>query len=392
MIWKLLRKNISATQIAGYAIANLIGLAIVVCAIRFYSDVSTAYNDEDSFVSKDYMIISKPVTALNTMGFGNDDKGFTTDEVADLERQPWVRRVGAFTAADFQVQASVAIGNQGLSTYLFLESIPDDFLDVMPDEWAWKPGEPVPVIISRDYLALYNFGFAASRGMPQLSEGIISSVPMALTLGAGTERQTFKARIVGFSSRLNTIAVPQVFMEWANRRFGDPAHRTDPSRLILEVSKPGDPAVEKYMKRHDYDIAGDRADNSRANYFLRLVTGIVVTVGIIITLLAFFILTLSIFLLLQKSRTKLHNLMLLGYTPQQAAQPYYRLVCIVNGTILVLSAVIMFIASSAWGEKLGQIDIHGGSPWPSLLTGLALVLLVTAGNVLTIRKIVRKAF
>ena len=61
MIWKLLRKNISAMQIVGYALANLAGLAIVMCAIRFYSDVSTAYRNEDSFVSKDYMIISRPV-------------------------------------------------------------------------------------------------------------------------------------------------------------------------------------------------------------------------------------------------------------------------------------------------------------------------------------------
>ena len=33
----------------------------------------------------------------------------------------------------------------------------------------------VPVIISKDYLALYNFGFAGSAGLPQMSEGVMGA-------------------------------------------------------------------------------------------------------------------------------------------------------------------------------------------------------------------------
>ena len=57
IVWRLLRKNISAAQIAGYAIANLVGLSIVLTAIQFYRDVNSLWNKEDSFISKDYMII-----------------------------------------------------------------------------------------------------------------------------------------------------------------------------------------------------------------------------------------------------------------------------------------------------------------------------------------------
>lgn len=392
MVWKLLRKNISAGQIAGYALANLVGLAIVICAIRFYSDVSAAYRDEDSFVSKDYMIISKPVSTLSTIGLKKGADGFSDDDIAELEAQPWLRRAGAFTAADFQVQASLNLGGAGMSTYLFLESIPDDFLDVRPDEWAWQPGQPVPVIIAREYLALYNFGFAASRGLPQLSEGVVGSVPLTLTLGSGDRRAAVPARIVGFSSRLNTIAVPEQFMTWANAAFADPDNLREPSRLILELSNPGEPAIGRFMKRHDYIVSGDRADNSRATYFLRLITGIVITIGAVISLLAFFILTLSIFLLLQKSRAKLHSLMMLGYSPSQAARGYYTLVGIVNGTILLLSYAIMFAAARCWQSRLAEIGVHPGAAWPALAAGALIVAAVTAANLLTIRRIIRKAF
>ena len=351
-----------------------------------------AYRDQDSFVSKDYMIISRPVSTFTTLGLRKADSGFSAKDISKLEKQPWMRKVGAFTSANFSVMASMGLGDSRMSTYMFLKSIPDDFLDIRPEEWEWKPGEEVPIIISREYLALYNFGFAGTRGLPQLSESIIGRVPITFRLSGNGRSEVVTGRIVGFSSRLNTIAVPGTFMTWANGQFAVPGTQPNPSRLILEVSKPGDPAIMKYMERHNYEVAGDNTDNSRATYFLRVITAIVITIGAVISLLAFFILTLSIFLLLQKSRDKLHNLMLLGYTPAQAAAPYYRLVVAVNAGILVLSTVIMFVASAYWEERLEEIGVEAGPVLPALLVGTAIVLAVTALNVLTIRRIVRKAF
>ena len=54
IVWQLLRRNISVAQLAGYAIANLVGLAIVLTAVQFYRDVTEVWNSEDSFISRDY--------------------------------------------------------------------------------------------------------------------------------------------------------------------------------------------------------------------------------------------------------------------------------------------------------------------------------------------------
>lgn len=35
IVWQLLRRNISVGQLAGYAVANLVGLAIVLTAVQF---------------------------------------------------------------------------------------------------------------------------------------------------------------------------------------------------------------------------------------------------------------------------------------------------------------------------------------------------------------------
>ena len=59
IIWKLLRQHISKGQLIGFAIANLIGLTIVLLAVQFYRDVRPVFNDEESFISKDYLIITR---------------------------------------------------------------------------------------------------------------------------------------------------------------------------------------------------------------------------------------------------------------------------------------------------------------------------------------------
>lgn len=403
MVWKLLRKNISAGQIAGYSLASLVGLAIVISAVKFYGDVSSAFNDEDSFISKDYVIISKKVSAANTFGAGAETT-FSPKEVQDIRQQPWVRDMGEFTAADFNVEARLTIDNRHMSTHLFFEAIPDRFFDISPDEWKFEaPATPfeataeqveeieIPVIMSRDYLTLYNFGFAAARGFPQLNERVVQTLPLRFELAGNGRRETLRGRIVGFSSRLNTIAVPLDFIEWANLRYA-PDDSLRPSRLIIEANSPGDPAIAKYLEAHSYERAGDNADNSRANYFLTVATGIVIAVGAVITVLAFFILMLSIYLLLQKNKRKLHDLMLLGYTPGQVARPYYALIGGINLAVLVLAVGVMLWASHYWVTQFEEIGIQSASPVAAILTGLAISATVTAFNCLAIRRIVRKNF
>jgi hypothetical protein len=391
MVWKLLKKNISAGQIFGYALANLVGLAIVLSAIRFYGDVQSAFESDDSFVNKDYLIISKQVSTMNTIGIGGTTT-FDEREISRLKSQKWVREVGAFTAANFSVQMSMEFGGKGMSSFLFFEAIPDNFLDISPDDWHFDPSNPiVPVIMSKDYLTLYNFGFAASRGLPQLSETLIGNVPLAVQLSGNGQNRTLPARIVGFSSRLNTIAVPQEFMDWANGEFSA-TDLPDPSRLIIEVSTPGDPDIEKYMSRNGYEIAGDKADNSKASYFLTVVTSIVIAIGAIISVLAFFILMLSIYLLLQKNKQKLHDLMLLGYSPAQVARPYFMLVGLVNVSVLVLSEIIMLLAASWWQPRLQEIGVAAGSVVPAAVTGVVIIAFVTGLNIIAIARIVRRNF
>lgn len=391
LVWCLLRKNISVAQIVGYSVANLVGLSIVLIALQFYLDVRAIQENEDAFLSKDYVVISKRVALFDTFV---GEVSFSDDEITDIEGQTWVNKVGRFSSADFDVSVAVNLGGKGMSTHLFLEAIPDEFIDVKPSGWTYEPGERmVPIILSKDYLALYNFGFAPSRGLPQLSESAIGAVPlrMFVTDHNSGKIETFDAKIVGFSSRLNTIAVPQSFMDWANDNYSKGVKKS-PSRLIVESKIPGDPEVSKYMKSKDYEIAGDKVDNDKVSYFMAIITIVVVCIGVVISVMAFFILLLSIYLLMQKNKDKITNLMMLGYTPSQVARSYKILVGVVNAIVLLMSVTIVLISSSLWGDALDSMGGETASPIMMIIVAIVVMSIITIGNFCTISRSIKKNF
>lgn len=391
LVRRLLRRNVSVAQTCGYAFASLVGLSIVLCAIQFYRDASGIFGADGSVNSRDFMVVSKQI------GFNDRNTAFTPDEIADLKAQPWVKAVGEFTASRFKAAISLDFAGHGLASETFFESLPAEFFDKLPADWGFDPADgaeaDVPIVLSRDYLSLYNFGFAATRGLPTLRENEIGMIPLTLTLrGRDGQTAVMRGHIAGFSSRINTIAVPEEFMHWANERFAPGSSQEAPSRLVIETDKPGDPAIARYLDNNGLDIAGDKIDNSAAAYMLRLFTGIVLAVGAIISVLAFFILLLSIFLLLQKNRGKLRQLMLLGYSPAEVARPYIHMVVAVNAAILAGGCIVAVLAAGIWRPALATVGAAQTSIWPTVLAGAALMATVSVLSVVSIRSRVRRDF
>ncbi len=389
LLSKLLRKNVSSMQLGGSAIANLIGLIIVGIALQFYLDLRPIFNDEESFVKSDYLVVTRKVTGMDALMGGSE---ISEAEVADIEAQPWVRRVGRFTASDYEVRAAVALGSSGaaMTTQLFFESIPAEFLDVNSAEWRFDERNPViPVIVSKDYLSLYNFGFAAAQGMPKISEGMAGMIPLQFTISGNGLSQSFSGRIVGFSARVNTILVPEEFMHWSNSRFGS-GSAAGASRLIVEVNAPGDIKIEQYIADHNFEVAGDKANSNKAGYLFTIAVSVVAAVGVLISLLSFFVLILSIMLLLQKNTKKLQDLLQLGYTPMQVSGYYIRLVLRVNDAVLILALVLIFVARLIYLPMLEPLGIEAASTALTIVAVIGLVALITIGNAVAIMRHVNK--
>ncbi|MDE5785609.1 MAG: ABC transporter permease, partial [Duncaniella sp.] len=379
-VWRLLRRNISVAQLAGYALANLAGLFIILTGLQLYRDVTSgSADDDDLLATDDFIIISPQVSGLGLLSGGQN--GFSHQDIAELKEQPWVKSVGEFKSAEFNVAAGVNFAGRGMSTQLFLESVPDEYVDLPLASWNYDPekSREVPIIISKDYLALYNFGFAASRSLPRISESMVGMVPIQLYLSGNGRQDYIEGRIVGFSSRLNTIAVPESFIDWANDTFSS-ERSSEPSRLIVKVDNPGNPAIEKYMAAHGYDISGESGSAARAGYVMGIITSVVVGIGVVISLLSLVILLLSISLLMQKNREKISSLIMLGYSPYKVAGYYVKIVVAVNTLIFAISSIVLVIARSSWKPTLEEMGLAGTSPVVALTAGAAIMIDVTVIN------------
>ena len=185
MLRKLLRQNISKAQLVGFAIANFTGLTIVLLSIQLYLDVRPIFEGKDSIMKKDYFVVTKNVSTLNSLV---GSSGFSPEEIARLESQSFVGKVGSFTSSQFEVYGGISAAGMNFGADLFFEAIPTEFIDIRSDKWHFDPQKRfVPIIVPQNYLDLYNFGFATSRKMPSISGGTVQMVRFDLNItGNGT--------------------------------------------------------------------------------------------------------------------------------------------------------------------------------------------------------------
>lgn len=391
MIWKLLRAHISVPQFVGFFFANLCGMIIVLLGIQFYNDVLPVFTQEDSFMKADYVMVSKHIGMGTTISGANTD--FTKNEIDDVASQPFVRKVCGFTSTNYKVDAHMGISGQPvLSSELFFESVPDDFVEIDKSLWGWKEGQKeVPVIVPRTYINMYNFGYAQSHNAPKISDSVMGMIDFSIVIKGDGKEDTYKGRVVGFSSSLSSILVPQAFMDWSNAYYA-PKDEASHTRLLMQVTNATDKNVSQYLEDHGMEIEQDQMNQEKIAYFLRLVVSLVLIIGLVISALSFYILMLSIYLLVQKNAQKLENLLLIGYSPSRVARPYQMLTAILNLIVLVIAIVAVMIVRSYYMTMIEDVypELSKGSLWPMLIVAMTLFVVVTFVNVFVIRrKIIR---
>lgn len=391
LVWKLLRQHISIPQFAGFAFANLFGMLIVLFGFQFYQDVLPVFTQQDSFMKADYLIMSKKIGMGNTISGRTNT--FSGSEIDDVSSQKFVKKVGKFTSTEYKVDASMGVnGVNVLNSELFFESVPDVFVDVPLKDWKYEPGsKEVPIILPRTYINMYNFGFAQSHSLPKISDGLVGMIDFEIFIQAGGKKEQFKGKVIGFSSRLNTILVPQAFMDWSNHEFA-PEDHSDPTRLIVEVGNPADENISQYLDENGYEVETDKLDAEKTTYFLRMMVTMVMVVGLVISILSFYILMLSIYLLVQKNSSKLENLLLIGYSPANVSKPYQLLTMGLNIVVLIVAWVVLFFLRSYYMDFIETLfpDIDEGSMLPAILLGLVLFFIVSVLNIIAIRRKVMK--
>lgn len=326
LLFRLLSQNVSLWQTLAFAVANLIGAIVVLAGWQAYRDTQSVFDESDGFLSSNYVVLNKPVgTATTVVTALGGRPAFSSDEMDELSQQPGVSSVAGFSAALFDVYGVVDIQGAHMSTQMFLESVPDKYLDTPSSSKEWSAGvddDFVPVVLPHTYLNLYNYGFASSQGLPQVGQDLIKKFPLQLILSGNGESKAYTARVVAFSNRLNTILVPDDFLREANERYAGKVP-SDPSRIIMATTtRKLSSSLIDFIENHDYELEGNSADSLRMQALLYGAVWAIMGLGVLMTLLACFLLIVSINLIIEKDRERLQTLFCIGYERRALATPY----------------------------------------------------------------------
>ena len=308
---KIFRSRRGNAQFLFAGFGFLIGLLLMLISVQLYIQVQNFLKTKSKY--SEYLILSKKINMSNT--FLLSRATFRERDIKSLEKQPFIDQVGRFTSNQYQVVAK-SRGAVPFFTELFFESVPDNMVDVKPSNWTWEEDSDfLPVILSQDMLNLYNFGYALGKGLPQLSPGMMGMVNINVHIIGPQGRRTFKAKVVGFSERIPSILVPENFMDWANANIGA-NEKNPPSRLIIKVNNPSDPALAEYLKKKNYQINEDRLNASKAGSVIQIAMSIIGLIGLFFIVLAFVVFSMNFRVMLAEARQEISLLIQLGYTPK----------------------------------------------------------------------------
>lgn len=299
-----------------------------------------------------YFTVSRTVTDAD-MGIPGKIR-LSDAEVEALKDAPGVEEVGKLTGAAFPVSASLG-GELGFSTLLFLEAVPTSMLDTLPPDWHWTPGQTaVPIILAKEFLRTYNYVFAPTQGLPQLSENAVKAIGFNLLLGGGGETKAFRGQIVGFSDRVTSVLVPEEFLTEMHRQFRLQAPA--PARLLVRAKDPAAPELVQWLRDQHYEVGGEAA---RLSTLRQVVNGISAGTGVLaVVLLAsgLSLFVLIIRLLLAEAKESLRLLQEIGYSPGALARFVLRKTlpgALVALLIALGAATVANMGASAYLGKTG---------------------------------------
>lgn len=378
LVQKLLLRHRSNNRLWASLIALFAGTTLLLIAVMIWWNfnlILSGTHDNDSLGST-FLTIGKQVTD-QSMG----KKGaslFTPKEISTIENAPQVQDVGMLVSNRFPVYASLSVAN-GFSTDMFLEAVPDRFMDKQPNGWSWEEGNTqVPIILSSDFLNLYNYGFALSQNLPQLSQTTIQALAFDITIGRGLYTEQYTGRVVGFSDRISSVLVPQSFIEHGNKTFA-PNVPVAPSRLILQVKDPSDKRFAEFLQMNSYTT---NAEQLRWNKMRGVVDAVATGTGVLALLLmgiGTLVFILFIELTIAKAEASLSLLLQMGYSPRYLGMFMLRRFVPLIVITLMASAIIAVILQeviAAKGKALNVTlpDMPGWPVWVALAASAGVLL------------------
>lgn len=319
-----------------------IAAVLLLMAIQLESNFSTLLNHSNHPDAKhEYLVVNRQLnnTTLNK-------PSLEEEEIEQLRKLPEVAAVGTIQPAYFKALLSVDNDQFPFQTDASFESVPTNFIDQLPAGWDWKEGDDfVPVILPMLFLDLYNFQFALAQQLPQLSPEIIQMLNFNITLTTSSPALVLKGRIVGTSDRIQSLLVPESFMNWANQRYATEGKRK-PSRVIIKTNDASSPSLNHFLQKNHLRTDREKTRFGQYRQVVNWVAGFAGLSGLLLFLFALLVLSLFIQLNITGRRDEIRLLLQLGIAPNQLYQFLMKKFFLIQ--ILLIITAVLFVSLVQW--------------------------------------------
>lgn len=366
-----------------------VGVLLLLCSMQLFININKLLKEKNpSKNGFDYISVTKTITNENMAS----DHSFSDEDIAALKQNKAIEDATPLIANKFLVKAT---GGTVLpfTTDLFLEAIDNSFIDSVPPSFSWQQGQDVvPIIISSDYLELYNTVFAPSQGLPQVSAKSVSSVMVQLQCySASGDLKNFRASIVGLSDRINSVLVPINFLQWANQQLGNNT-KTNPSRVFIKTKDANNPDLLSFLQQKNYSINKDKTRFGRVKQILQAVVSGLSGFGLLVILLAMVLFSFYLQLMIARSKDNLQLLITLGYSPdwlsKTVTKKWMPVYATIIGIALLVTAVFQFLFQQF--AMNGRDDLPIMIHWIVIVTGILLFTLSGYVNYKMVKKLLYK--
>jgi len=384
LLKKLIRTSAGRTRLILAVVGLSIALLLILSAVQIqanYNDLLYGKTNQDSIAN--FLVINKAVTN-KTVGATN----LSDAEIADLKKQPFVDAIGVLTPCHFKVEAQFISDQVPIHSDIFFESVPDEFIDVESKDWAWNNNSNfIPMIIPHMFLDMFNFGFAASQDLPQLTEDFVKNLPIQIKIRTAFGPQVFYGKVVGFSDRISSVLVPQPFMDWANKQFGT-EQNAQPSRVVIRTKDPGNPGLVQYLQTHGLSTDTEKTRFSKYRQIVDTVVNISWITGAVMLLFALLIFTLFIQLTVASAKDEISLLVTLGASPKQLQQflmkRFFPPNIFITVVVLIILSILQFLLRNFLETQ--KIFVSTYISYATLVTGIIILAVLWLVNHQSIKK------
>ena len=232
-LFRLARGNL-ARELAALAVSAsgvALGIGCLVFFLALGAGLQGVVNDVFPVSTREVEVVVPQLAIGSFLG----EQKIDDEVVARLRKLPGV--AAAYPKMSLRIPAvtrynglffgrEIHMGLEVVAVGIMPETVGPDARMPFEDE---GPGKPIPVVVNRRLLELYNKVFAPQRGLPRLTESMLIGFQIPMELGRSfvaartlPQAEETSMQLVGFSERatLAGVSMPLSVVQRINRQFG----------------------------------------------------------------------------------------------------------------------------------------------------------------------------